>query len=153
MKIIGLVILRLYFRSKHQTVCICRGQGGDNIEEAGGVGGGGGGGWIPEVLWTCCHHWRDEQYCYQRIFLKRQQHQSLFSGVLFESPLGDSFLPFRMRLVPIARGTRSTRTVVGAGRGADWWRLIISNSRNVNLVMVGVACNCQQLNCTSSTSA
>ena len=51
-------------------------------------------------------------------------------------------IPFRMRLVPIARGTRSTRTVVGAGRGAaraGWWRLNISNIRNVNLV--GVACH------------
>ena len=49
-----------------------------------------------------------------------------------------------MRLVPIARGTRSTRTVVGAGRGAaraGWWRLNISNIRNVNLAVVGVACN------------
>ena len=45
MKIIGLVILRLYFRSKHQTVCICRGQAGGNIEGAGGDGG-----WILEAL-------------------------------------------------------------------------------------------------------
>ena len=35
----------MYFRSKHQTVCICRGPGGGNIEvEARG------GGWILEVL-------------------------------------------------------------------------------------------------------
>lgn len=59
----------MYLRSKHQTVCICRGPGGGNIEEARG------GGWILEVLWTCCHHWRDEQYCYQRIFLE-EKHQT-----------------------------------------------------------------------------
>ena len=42
----------MYFRSRHRTVCICRGPGGGNIEEAGGAGAGGGadGGWILEVL-------------------------------------------------------------------------------------------------------